>query len=215
MNPAVGQLFAALTLVLAGPAFANTDASAVGLWRSTGSPDTAAMLELSAGGRFRFMLAEGALDERAEGVWTGDGPMLMLTSRPRPVRPTITLAPTAPSCDRAFCLIVETPEGQGVAGIDFRIEGKTGEPIEGYTQYDGWGTDRFDHAPATIQLAEPVCGIVSQPVPIALGVRSMRFILTPNDLGIADFDGVSATMDADVLTLEHRLHPIRFRREGR
>lgn len=173
------------------------------------------MLELSADGRFRFLLAEGALDERAEGVWAADGPALKLTSRPRPVRPTITLAPTAPACDRAFCVVVETPGGQGVAGIDVRIDRGEGEPIEGYTQHDGWGADSFVGGPATIRLAEPVHGILSEPTAIAAGVRSMRFIVTPNDLGIADFDGVRGTVDGDVLTLDHRLHPIRFQRGDR
>ncbi len=207
-------VIAAVALMSASVPAQATDGAA-GLWRSVGSPDTAAMLELDADGHFRFMLIEGALDERAEGVWTTDGPTLTLTSRPRPVRPTITPALTAPHCNRAFCLIVETPDGQGVAGIDFRIERSTGEPVEGYTQYDGWSTDSFDEGPATIRLAEPIHGILSEPVAVAPGVRAMRFVLTPNDLGVADFNGVRATIDADVLTLDHRLHPIRFRRDRR
>lgn len=209
MRPFLSRSAAALMLLWTGAAAAHP---AEGLWRSTGSPDTAAMLEIGADGRFRFMLSEGALDEQAEGVWTADGPAVRLTTRPRPIRPTITPAPSAPDCDRAFCLTVETPDGQGVAGVDFRIETGEGEPIEGYTQYDGWSTESLGGRPTTIQLAEPVHGIASVPVAIAPGVRSMRFVLTPNDLGIADFDEARATIEGDVLTLDHRLHPIRFRR---
>ncbi len=215
MIPLARRAIAATALILASPGAADPGGGTTGLWRSSGTPDTAAMLELNPDGSFRFMLVEGALDERAEGVWTGDGPVLSLSSRPRPVRPTLTPASTAPDCDQAFCLTVETPDGQGVAGVDFRIERDTGEPVEGYTQYDGWSTDSFDEGPATIRLAEPIHGILSDPVAIAPGVRSVRFILTPNDLGVADFDNVRATIDEDVLTLEHRLHPIRFRRDDR
>lgn len=205
-------------LVLAGivaalPAHAS-EQNPAGHWRSTGSPDSVAMLELDSDGSFRFMLTEGALDEQAQGVWSREGQTIRLTSRPRPVRPTLTPAPTAPECEQAFCLVVETTDGSGVAGVEFRITPSEGEPIEGYTQYDGWSTDSFGAGTAMIALSEPIHGIQSQPVAIAPGTRSMRFVLTPNDLGMADFDGIVAEVEGDVLTLQHRLHPIRFRRDG-
>src|SRR4051812_47067610 len=54
--------------------------AAAGHYRLHAGPDTASELELLPDGRFRFFLAEGAVDLHAEGRWTSDGRTVVLNT---------------------------------------------------------------------------------------------------------------------------------------
>jgi hypothetical protein len=178
------------------------------------------MIELRADGHFRYGLSEGALDEGAEGRWLRDGPALRLYTEPRPTAPALRLtsqSPTGPSPedDAAFAIRVNGPSGGGIAGVDFRVEFDTGDPLTGYTQDYGWSTGSLDgRTPRWIQLHEPINGILSERLAIAPGTRTLSFVLEPNDLGIADFNGTIVTLATDTLTLYHRLGERHYRRAG-
>lgn len=166
---------------------ASAESGLVGRYRVSQGPDVAGGLEIGADHRFRYMLSAGALDERAEGRWTEQQGKVCLTTEPRPVPPAFTLAP-APRSQRST-LLVTGPGGGGIAGVDFVLGFARGAPIEGYTQTYGWTLPRGERRrPQWIELAVPMHGLKSPRIALA-GRARVRVVLTPNDLGVVDFQG--------------------------
>lgn len=71
----------AVAALLLGAAQALSAPDVSGLYE-TQQMEVAAALELQSGGRFRYVLTYGAVDEGAEGDWTFDGTTVRLTSNP-------------------------------------------------------------------------------------------------------------------------------------
>ena len=181
-------LIAALSALLATtPAMAAP--SLIGHYRLAGGPDVVGELEITADHRFRYGLAAGALDEQAAGRWVEEGASVCLYSEPRPVPPAFTLGPRSAPARGSPSLLVKWPNGRGVALVDFVIGFDKGEALSGYTQDYGWTMPRSDRrAPRWIELAVPMHGIKSPR--LALDGKSrgtINVLLTPNDLGMADF----------------------------
>jgi hypothetical protein len=166
-------------------------ASPVGHYRLQHQMETASELELKADGSFEYALEQGALDEYASGRWRRDGARLLLTTQPKPVPPLFS-AGTATHSDAApLALHVTSPDGHGMAGIDFKVTFATGAPIVDYTHSDdGWTMPADERRrPVSVQLALPIYGLVSPVFPIdPARANDLVFILTPNDLGRVDFE---------------------------
>lgn len=179
-------LLAALALLLAHPAPA---AGPEGRYRAVGEPDVASELILQPDGRFRYALAAGAWDERAEGRWTVKGTRLRLVTEPEPVSPVFSAGAGEKTDDKRLTLKVDWPDGSGIAGVDLAVGFDSGAPIEGYTQYYGWTMPtRETRVPRWVRFAVPMHGLVSQRFPVDTEkVNALTFILTPNDLGVVDF----------------------------
>jgi len=175
-----------------------------GRYRLQGDHDAAGELLLRADGRFEYSLAYGALDEHAEGHWIRRDKVVALVTEPKPVPPEFQLAPRSPPAADSATLHVIWPNGQGVAGVDFRIGFETGDPIVAYTQEDGWRLPPDDHRVARwIELVEPIYGVVSPRYPIDNATSgTLNFVLVPNDMGTVDFSG----MVIDVLPGELIIH---------
>jgi hypothetical protein len=210
---------AIIALILAGPLAAQPQAPP-GLYRAQAGPDTASMIELSTDGRFRYQLSEGALDEQASGRWTldADGKVLLQTL-PRPRTPLWSMEPIGEARDTPFSLLVTVPgaNGEGLAGVDFRIGFTNGDIQASYTQDHGWRMALTDaRQPAWIELAEPVHGLASPRFPLPERRNmAITILLTPNDIGIADFDRTPVTMTADGLVLHWRGRDIPYGRVGK
>lgn len=205
-NPLMRVLSGVLLLLSFAAIPAHAADAVAGLYRSTGSPDSASRIELTADGRFRYILSEGALDEMAQGRWRREGAVIRLWTEPRPVPPRITVAAMGTEGPDALSIAVTAPGGGGgIAGVEFRVEFDKGEPLEGYTQYDGWRTDALGgRVPRHIQLHEPIHGVTSDRFAIPPGGRALRFTFTPNDLGVVDFQGTALEVEGDRLILHHR-----------
>ena len=212
-----------LALLLAAGAFATASGPAVarqgwaGSYRVSQGPDTAGELVLGSDGRFTYVLAEGALDEVAQGSWREEGGIVRLTTEPKPRPPVFSPAMRNAPVNGPLRVSVTWPDGRGIAGIDFRIGFAVGEPVTGYTQEDGW-TESGETIPDPrwIELAEPIHGIASPRFAIAPGQRLLAFVLTPNDLGVVDFTGAAFRPDGDRFILAHpRGGELRFVQEGR
>ncbi|HEX7874755.1 MAG TPA: hypothetical protein VF475_17725 [Sphingobium sp.] len=207
----------ALLLSAAAPAHAAPD-PVVGRWRAAEGPEMASQLELTEDGHFRYVLSYGALDEEAQGRWTRTGTLVALTTEPQPKPSAILLDSMSPTSrdGAALFLIVAgpgTPAGKGIAGIDFRIEFDSGEPMEGYTQDYGWQADSLSgRTPRWVQLFEPIHGIASARIAIPPGTRAMSFRFEGNDYGIADFRAAPVRVDGDRLTLMHRMGTLHYAR---
>jgi hypothetical protein len=209
---------AALAFVQAGVVRAQPP-GAPGLYRAQAGPDLASAIELSADGRFRYQLSEGALDEQASGRWTQDADGVHLQTLPRPRAPVWSMEPIGEAKDTPLSLNVTVPGrgGRGLAGVDFRIGFSNGDIQASYTQEDGWSMPPGDsRQPIWLELAEPIHGVVSARFPLPDKRRiAVTILLTPNDIGIADFDDTKVTLTAEGLVLHWRDRDISYARVGK
>jgi hypothetical protein len=97
------------------------DARAAGRYRMAGSPDEVVAFELLPDGQFRFMMAAGAVDQRAEGRWASDGRTVTLNTWPRPTPPEFRADPVTRGGEAPFTILVKGPDGRGLAAVDLRV----------------------------------------------------------------------------------------------
>ena len=201
-----------LGILIAMPA--NAADCPTGLFRAVAGPDTASMLEIGKDGHFRYGLSEGAVDETAEGRWECADGVLLLTTEPTPKPAQFRLDHVTQGEEAPFSLIVTWPDGNAVAGVDFKLDFDRGDPAIAYTQPSGWATDLDGRVPKTIQFAEPFYGTVSPvfPVPPGKGVR-LHVVLEPNDMGIAAFSATRVRIEGERLLLEWRGRAIPYERQ--
>jgi len=176
-----------------------------------------AELWLRADGRFRYGLTVGSLDEVAEGRWTADGTRIHLVSEPKPVRPTITAGPVRQDPDVALSLLVATPNGNGVPGVDLMVGFDAGDTTDGYTQADGWTLPKEEkRVPRWVEFSMESYGLKS---PRFLLNRdegnALAFVLTPNDIGVVDLSGTVVDVSGWDLMVHREGGAMRFDRVGK
>jgi hypothetical protein len=191
-DEAMKALLCLLVLLLPGTAADAAPRSPAGEYRLVGEQDVASGLRLQKDGRFQYFLIAGALDEQAEGRWSEAGGVVTLTTEPRPVPPVFEPSPPARTGTAKLTVEVRSPGGKGIAGVDLRIGFGEGEPVESYTQEDGWSLPAEEtRTPRWIELGVPMHGLASPRFPIDLAAgNALAFTLVPNDLGVIDFTGV-------------------------
>lgn len=199
---------AALALLLAASAAL---AGPEGRYRLTGMREAAAQLELLPDHRFRYALSYGALDEVAEGRWTATPDGVTLTTEPTPVPPTFTLKAATRTPGPPLRVRVVGPNGRGVALIDVIVGFDTGAPATGYTQDYGWDLSDGGRAPRWVELALPMYGIAPQRFTVdAARANDLEFLLTPNDLGVADFRALPLRAEGGALVMQRGGAELRF-----
>jgi len=201
--------------LLAAPAAAQ-DSSFVGEYGIAEGPDVGGGLLIRNDGRFQYMLAAGALDERAEGRWEARGDMVCLTTEPRPVPPAMSKGTPGEIDGAVPTILVTWPNGRTVAGVDFTIGFDSGTPIDGYTQYDGWTMPDHDtRIPRWVEVREPIYGITAPRFVLTeADGGKLHVIIEPNDIGVVDFEGACAEKTGRGLTLHRAEGDMRFVRLG-
>lgn len=196
--PTAGALAALLT-----PAVVAQAPALIGEYRLAEGPDVGGGLVVAPDGRFLYVLYAGALDERAEGRWERQGEAVCLFTEPKPVPPAFEkVAPVDVEGARPT-ILVTWPSGEGVAGVTFIIGFDRGDPIENYTQYDGWTMPKGDRrTPRWVEVREPIYDIAAPRYELGAedGGR-LHLRLVPNDIGVVDFNGacVEAREDGAVI----------------
>ena len=214
-------LLIALALLATSPAHAEpVEARApsfIGHYRVAAGPDMAGGLEIAAGHRFRYAFGGGALDEQAAGRWVQQGAKVCLYTEPRPVLPQFTLTPRSAPSDAAPTLLVKWPNGRGIAGVDVVVGFDHGEPLTGYTQDYGWTMPQDDsRVPRWIELAVPMHGLKSPRLALDGEARgTINVLLTPNDLGVVDFQGACLDARGNAFFLQRGGGEMRFVRVRR
>jgi len=204
------RLVIALAL-FSSPVFAGS--SLTGRYRLSEGPDVAGALEILPDHRFRYMLAAGALDERSEGRWVRQGPRVCLFTEPRPVPPVFALSATPPAQPQETGLLVTWPNGRGIAGVDFVLGFASGEPLTGYTQSYGWSMPEGDRRrPTWVELSVPMHNLKSPRIALD-GKARVHVVLTPNDLGLVDFQGECLEMRGNAFFLRRGGGEMRFMRQ--
>ncbi|HEX8380269.1 MAG TPA: hypothetical protein VF619_06965 [Allosphingosinicella sp.] len=188
--------------------------SPAGIYRLVGEQDVASELILKRGGRLEYFLAAGALDERAEGRWSATGETITLSTEPRPVPPLFERGASSRTDGAALAVKVSSPAGSGIAGVDLRVGFDAGEPVEDYTQEDGWSLPVGDkRVPRWIELSVPMHGVSSPRFPIDLAAgNALAFTLVPNDLGVVDFTGVKVEIAGKALIVHRGAARLRYER---
>jgi hypothetical protein len=203
-----------LLLLALGAGASARDPSLAGDYRLVGEQDVASGLRLSSDGRFQYFLIAGALDERSEGRWSVAGGLVTLVTEPRPVPPRFDPAPPGRTDSAALSVKVSSPEGRGIAGIDLRIGFDEGEPVDAYTQEDGWTLPADERrTPRWIELGVPMHGLASPRFPIDPSAgNALAFPLVANDMGVFDFGGVTIRVTGEALVVERGGGRLRYER---
>lgn len=203
-----------LLLLAVGAAADSKERSPAGEYRLVGEQDVASGLRLQPDGRFQYFLIAGALDEQAEGRWTRSGGVVTLVTEPKPVPPRFEPAPAARTESAPLTVKVSSPEGRGIAGVDLRVGFDQGEPVDAYTQEDGWSLPPEERRPPRwIELGVPMHRLASPRLPIDLaGGNALMFTLIPNDLGRFDFTGVTVRVAKNALLVERNGGRLRYER---
>lgn len=208
-----------LALVALIPAAAQAETGMVGRYRLAEGPDVAGELLLTADGRFQYVLAAGALDERAEGSWRQVEGRTCLFTEPRPKPPEFARAPLVAATDAddvrsVPTLLVTWPDGRGVAGIDFRIGFDQGEPIEGYVQEYGWTLPGDEpRRPLWAEFSESMFGIAPRRFDLVeADGGKLHVTLIPNDIGVVDFAGACLERQERYVIVHRREGTMRFTR---
>jgi hypothetical protein len=207
-------LFLAAALI-AVPAAAQ-DSPFVGEYSLAEGPEVGGGLLIRNDGRFQYMLAVGALDERAEGRWEIRGETICLTTDPKPVPPTMEKGPLIEVEGTVPTLLVTWPNGEGIPGVDFTIGFDSGDPAEGYTQYYGWTMAEDDtRIPRWVEVREPIYDITAPRYELTeADGGKLRVIIVPNDIGVVNFEGACAEKTERGLTLHRAEGKMRFVRLG-
>ena len=204
-----------MMLAVAGGAAAK-ERSPAGDYRLVGEQDVASGIRLKPDGRFQYFLSAGALDEQAEGRWSSAGGVVAMVTDPKPVPPLFRQEGPGRSDSAALTVNVASPQGGGIAGVDLRVGFDEGEPLEAYTQEDGWSLPPEERrTPRWIELAVPMHGLASPRFPIELASgNALAFTLVPNDLGVFDFSGVTVRSERKALVVERGGGRLRYERVG-
>jgi len=210
-------LFTSAAAAAAAAAAASGAPSFAGDYRLTGGPDVVGELTLKPDGRFQYELGAGALDERSEGRWIESNGQIRLYTDPPPKPATFAAGSHAAMSEGSLKLLVTWPDGNGIAGVDFTIGFDSGAPAVGYTQDYGWTMSRDEHRiPRWVELMEPIHGVVSPRFAIDVSAgNSLTFVLTPNDLGVVDFNGTLVDRANESLVMHQRLGDLTFERSDR
>lgn len=184
----------------------------VGNYRLSAGPDVIGELLLQSDGRFRYVLGAGALDEHAEGRWVAGNALVRLYTTPRPKAATFTAGSQSVTTEGPLKLLIKWPNGSGIAGVDFKVGFDAGEPQVGYTQDYGWTMSPEEHRiPRWVEFVEPIHGTTSPRFTFDLRAGNvLTYVLTPNDLGTADFDGTLVERVEDHLVMHQRLGDLTF-----
>jgi hypothetical protein len=195
---------AAASAVAATQSAGPGNVAAAGHYRLRGGPDTASELDLLPDGRFRFFLAAGALDLHAEGRWTSDGHSVVLNTTPHPTPATFTPGPVSRTDDSPIVVLVNGPNGRGIAGVDLKMGFADGREFESYTQDYGWRYDQEGPpgVPRWVELSLRMYDLPPQRFPLdAQAGNKFTFTLVPNDLGVQDFRDTALEVTAGGLVI--------------
>jgi len=184
----------------------------VGEYRLAEGPDVGGGLLIAADGSFQYGLAAGALDEFSKGRWEADGERVCLITDPKPVAPAFAKAEPVAVEGIVPTILVTWPNGEPVSGVDFLIGFDSGEPAEGYTQYNGWSLPDDEHrVPRWIEVHEPIYDIDAPRFELGEADKGRLHVrLIPNDLGLVDLTGACLAARERGVVLTRREGEMRF-----
>ena len=216
MTAALGGFFLAMAATISsgavGQRAAPSSSPLVGTYDGH-QMEMAVGLDLRADGRFDYGLSYGALDESANGTWSLDGNVVLLTSGPV-TPPKFVLIEQRPAPDGKMHLVLDLPKGWTKQYFDAEIGLADGRFVGGQLSDD---SDAISLAPGdrpvSLRLALGVYELRSDAFRLdgtAASTIHVRF--DPNDLGKVAFAKTPLRIDGKTLTFDRYGRSIVFRR---
>jgi hypothetical protein len=206
----LGLLAVAAAYVLAARASAQNAAALAGSYCLQGVHEVGSCIRLSPDGKFEYFLAYGAYDETAEGTWRAANGAVVVATPAYDKRPTFAFKRMQASDGGVFDVIVETQNGQRIAGIDVGVNCDGATKSAGVTQAAGFGID-CKSAPSAISLGLGMFGIAPQSIDVGAprdNNKAYEFGFTAGDLGKKRFADVPLRVDGDALEMTYTDTPI-------
>ncbi|MDR2858548.1 MAG: hypothetical protein LBV50_11985 [Novosphingobium sp.] len=174
-------------------------------------------LHLESGGRFRYVLSYGAVDETAAGRWERDTRHIYLTSDPvTPAR--FSLVGEGPAPAGEFRVALDLPRGISRQYFNVMLILADGRTIARQMSEDGLiiPLEPGENV-ASIRVLLPVFDLESERFAITAGTASeARLRFEPNDLGTVAFAHQPLAIEGSALVLQRYDREIRFSRgEGK
>ncbi len=227
---------AALTITLAGCAQGSGEAPVASATETAGrinadeapatnfvgrysgsSFETAMGMEIATDGTFGWGLSVGALDMRARGTWDQEGDVLILTSDPKPVSPKFNYIGIEEYTDAPMIEVVWASNANPFQYADVLLQCADGSRLLGNVPAEGWSPEPGEcDDPVSVVLEEGIYDIKSETYNLAeIGWKpgaKIRFEFERNDLGVADFTGMTGTLEDGVLKLFGGKWPLEMRK---
>lgn len=204
-------LAALLAAALALPASAQAP-DLIGEYSLAEGPDVGGGLLIAADGTYEYGLAAGALDELSRGRWERQGEAICLVTDPKPVPPVFEKAEPLAVEGSVPTILVTWPNGEAVWGVTFKIGFDSGEPVEDYTQYNGWTLpDDETRVPRWIEVVEPIYDIRAPRYDLTEADQGRLHVrLIPNDLGLIDLTGACIEARGNGVVMRRKEGELRF-----
>lgn len=217
------------------PADAPTAPDFVGRYDGS-SFETAMGMEILEDGTWRWGVSVGALDMRARGTWEQRGDTLVLTSTPKPVAPKFAWSGVEKAATDAqktpYLRVVWATNGEPFQYASVRILCANGRTFSGQVHSDGYPSDqaleyqdpplpKWDprqscDTPEKVVLKQTIYDVQSEVFDLkALGWKpsqTARFVFHRNDMGVADFTGVTGALEDGKLKLNGAKWPLELRK---
>lgn len=188
----------------------------VGLYDGS-SFETAMGMRIEADGQFEWGLSVGALDMRSSGMWDQDGDSIRLTTDPSPVPPEFRLLGVERSKAAPLVKVTWSTNGEPFQYAEAAVECSDGANLYEQVGSEGWSpAEGKCEKPVAITLIEGIYEISSPRYVLSeLGWSpgmTINVEFRPNDLGVADFTGVTGRLEGDMLKLKGARWPLEMRK---
>ncbi|WP_298306938.1 hypothetical protein [uncultured Erythrobacter sp.] len=181
------------------------------------SMETAMGMVVRPDGSFQWGLSVGSLDLRAKGTWYEQGGMIAFTSDPKPVAPEFVWSGIEETGDGPFLRINWAGTEDPFTYADVRGLCANGDLINTALTEGVWSPDESCDKVVTIEFYLSSYQVLSAPFEL-VGERKVNERQTiqiefhRNDLGLADFDGVTGVLQEGKLRLEGSLGAMTLRK---
>lgn len=185
---------------------------------SGNSFETAMGMVIREDGTFEWRLSVGSLDMRAAGTWSEENGRIVLVSDPIPVPPEFGWSGMETTPDGPLLRIVWAGDGRPFQYASVTATCSNGNIVYGQVYEEGWSPDGEEcDAVETVKLRESTYEVTSQTYDLTSTFapaegETIRFEFHRNDLGVADFTGMSGALEDGVLKLSGGQWPLEMRK---
>ncbi|MEO9461662.1 MAG: hypothetical protein ABJ242_02905 [Marinomonas sp.] len=166
--------------------------------------ETAMGMRLAEDGTFNWRLSVGALDMRAKGSWQQQGETITLTSDPKPLPARFNWSGFEKAEGGKLVKVVWAETGKPFAYATAGLICSDGSRITAQVPAEGWSPDPAKcPKPVSLTLQEGIYKVRSEPYDLAAfdmpQGTTIRFAFERNDLGVADFTGMTGRLEDNML----------------
>ena len=174
-------------------------------------------MEIRADGTFGWGLTVGGLDMRASGRWSEDNGTITFVSDPKPVPPRFT-GPDVEQAEAApLVRVVWSTTGEPFDYASIKAVCANGYIATGQVMSEGWNPPEECDRVTSVQLREEIYEVIGAEHAVSDDFaererQTLVFQFERNDLGVADFEGISGRLENGMLKLSDGRWPMELRK---